>query len=310
MSRIETEIETFVQAQVKLKSAGLEVKVIDEFGFIICGNDQSQRIDILITGLMHGNEVIGVEVINQIIAHFIQNPQITINLGLLLCHPEAARRNVRYIESDLNRSFSVANKNTLEHHRAAQIAKIVDQTDFVFDLHQTIEPSLNPFLVMEHRHELIQIADQLLSQFPIVTFGSEGFSVVGKTMLEYSYLVGTKAIVIEIGQKGFNQELATQVTVGCIDLIKALAQFEIKKSKNISVLHLETSISSMGNTQLVPGLVSYQKIKRGQVLAHQGEIEIKSPFDGRLVFPSYGEKSHSNYELCNLGKLINYTDVN
>jgi len=309
MNRIFNEIENFTESKKKLTQLGFQVKTIDDYGFVICGNKINERIDLLITGLVHGNEVIGIEVINRIIEHLENNHEININLGFLLCNIEAAKKDIRFIESDLNRSFSVAEITTLEHKRAAEIAKIVDQADFVFDLHQTVEPSLTPFFVIEHNHELIQIAHQLLPQFPIVTFGQGGFSKSGKTMLEYSSSIGTKAMVIECGQKGFSEELSTSVASACLDLIKNLKNTEIQKPKEISVLHLVSSITNMGNTHLIPGLVSYFPIKQGQVLAHEGEIEIKAPFDGRLVFPSYGEKARTNHELCNLGRIINYTDL-
>lgn len=309
MNRILNEINSFLQSKESLVQIGFSIKSIDEYGFVIQGNTQSERIDLLITGLVHGNEVIGVEIMNRIVNHFILDQKIKINLGLLLCNIEAAKKDTRFIESDLNRSFSVAKVTTLEHRRAVEIAKIVDQTDFVFDLHQTVEPSLTPFFVIEHNHELIQIANQLLPQFPVVTFGAGGFSKTGKTMLEYSSSCQIKAMVLECGQKGFSQDLSTKVANACLDLITNLKNTVIEKPKEISVLHLVGSITNMGNTHLVPGLVSYLPIKQGQVLAHEGSIEIKAPFDGRLVFPSYGEKARTNHELCNLGKIINYTDI-
>ena len=308
MNRIQSEINLFLDAKQSLVTNGHIVKSLDEYGFVICGN-QSDRIDLLITGLVHGNEVIGIEIINRIISYFLQHQKISINLGLLLCNIEAAKQGVRYIESDLNRSFAVAEISTGEHRRAAQVAQIVDQSDFIFDLHQTVEPSLTPFFVMKHQHELIEIAHELLPQFPIVTFGQGGFSRSGKTMLEYAATVKAKAFVIECGQKGFSEELSLLVATSCLELTQILKNLKMLKPKNISVLHIESSITNMGNTHLVPGLVSYLPIKQGQVLAYEGEVEIKAPFDGRLVFPSYGEKARTNHKLCNLGRMINYTDI-
>ncbi len=309
MIRIFEEIEQFKKAQARLKTEGFSIDPIDEYGFVIRANKESERIDLLITGLVHGNEVIGIEIINRLVKHFVKNKEINMNLGFLLCNIEAAQKNVRFVESDLNRSFLVKEIITLEHQRASAIAKIIDQADFVFDLHQTVEPSLTPFFVMEHRHELIQIANQLLSQFPIVTFGTGGFSKSGKTILEYASSVGAKAMVIECGQNGFSEDLSQKVESACLELIKTLKSTEIQKPKKILVLHLVSSITNMGNTHLVPGLVSYFPIKQGQVLAHEGQIEIHAPFDGHLVFPSYGEKARTNHELCNLGRIINYTDI-
>lgn len=310
MSRIQTEIDRFQQLKQKLSDQGYQIRFVDEFGFVILGHKNNfERIDLLITGLVHGNEVIGIEVINHILDYYLKNKNLEINLGFLLCNIEAAKKEVRFIESDLNRSFSVEKISTLEQSRAFEITKIVDQADFVFDLHQTIEPSLTPFFVMEHRHELIERAHQLMPQFPIVTFGAGGFSHSGKTMLEYASSVGTQAMVIECGQKGFSKDLSSQVATACIDLVQNLKRKIIHKPKNISVLHLISSIPNRGNTHLVPGLVSYLPFTQGQVLAYEGDLEIKAPFDGRLVFPSYGDKARTNHELCNLGRVINYTEI-
>jgi succinylglutamate desuccinylase len=309
MKRIFEEIDQFKKIQSVLKKEGFSIDHIDEYGFVIRGNKKSKRIDLLITGLVHGNEVIGIEVINRVLKRVVKNKEININLGFLLCNIEAAQKNTRFVESDLNRGFSTQEIITLEQKRAVKIAKIIDQADFIFDLHQTVEPSLTPFFVMEHRHELIQIANQLLPQFPIVTFGTDGFSKTGQTMLEYASAQGAKAMVIECGQNGFSEDLAQKIESACLELINTLKNTKIIKTKHISVLHIVTSITHMGNTHLIPGLVSYLPIKQGQVLAHEGVVEIKAPFDGRLVFPSYGEKARTNHELCNLGQIVNYTDI-
>ena len=307
LSRILQEIEQFVKFKSALEEKGFCIESVDDFGYILCPdkNQIGHRIDLLITGLIHGNEVIGIEIINRVLKGFLNGRDLTLNLGFLLCNLEAARAGERFIESDLNRGFCVDQIKTHEHQRALQISRVVDQADFILDLHQTIGPTLTPFFVIEHKHELIQIAHQLLPEFPIITFGEKGFSKSGKTMLEYASLQGAKALVIECGQQGFSAELAEKVEKACLDLIEILKYKVIKKAERIEVLELVSSITNVnGKTHLVPGLVSYTPIRAGQILAYNGETPVLAPFDGRVIFPSYGEKARTNHELCNLGKTI------
>lgn len=311
MDQFQSELQQFIEYKKSCPNQSIFLEEIDPHGFIVSDKPivSMQKIDLLLTALVHGNEVIGLEIINRILKNLKVSDLKDRSVGFLLCNLEAALAGVRFIESDLNRSFSVKEIKTLEHRRADQIAQIVNRSRVVFDLHQTVEPALTPFFVLEHQHDLIQMAFQLLPQFPIVTFGGHGFSQTGKTMIEYAATVGTKAFVLECGQKGFSEALSTQVADATLNLIRTLNLDEIKNPQNISVLHLVDAIPNRnGNTHLVPGLISYLPIKKGQVLAYEGEKEITAPFDGHLVFPSYGEKARTNHELCNLGIIINYLE--
>lgn len=311
ISRVLQEIEQYVNFKPMLENKGFFVESVDDFGYILHadGSKSQGRIDLLVTGLIHGNEVIGIEIINRLLRGFVNGRELRLNVGFLLCNLEAARAGERFIESDLNRSFCVSDIKTLEQRRAVQISQVIDRADFILDLHQTIGPTLTPFFVIQHKHDLIQIAHQLLPDFPIITFGDKGFSKSGKTLLEYAALQGAKALVIECGQKGFSEELSEKIEKGCLDLIELLKNRIIKKPERIEVLELVSSITNVdGQTHLVPGLISYAPMKAGQILAYNGETPVLAPFDGRVIFPSYGEKARTNHELCNLGKTINYLD--
>lgn len=311
MERILKEINQFVQAIPRIEAQGYLVERIDEYGYVIRPDEscRGKRIDLLITGLIHGNEVLGVEVINRLVSRFAYDSSLKISLGFVLCNIEAAKKNVRYIETDLNRSFLVKEVKSIEQKRAAELAQIVDQADFVFDIHQTSEPSLNPFFIFKHDHATIQMVHQLLPQFPMVTFGGNGFSQNGKTMIEYAGTIGTKAIVIECGQNGFSDGLSFKLESACLGLIKNLNKNKIRPLEKIPVVYLVESIVHAGHTALVPGLTSYMPITQGQVLAYDNGLEIKAPFNGRLFFPCYGQYAQTKHELCNLGREINYLDV-
>ena len=102
---------------------------------------------VFIVGGTHGNERTGISLVR----FWQQNPGdvqgATFTTELLLANPEAIRRNQRFIDVDLNRSFlprqlGDPTSQTYEHQRARAIAEML-QTEsarkrtFVIDLHTT-----------------------------------------------------------------------------------------------------------------------------------------------------------------------------
>ena len=60
----------------------------------------------------------------------------------IIGNPEAMRKNVRFIDSDLNRSFGKRNKNAkgYEKRRAQELTKLMKDFDVVIDIHRTTAP--------------------------------------------------------------------------------------------------------------------------------------------------------------------------
>ena len=57
-------------------------------------------------------------------------------------NPQAKEKGVRFIESDLNRSFN-GKTDTIEERRAVELKKILSPYDFVLDIHSTISGKTN-----------------------------------------------------------------------------------------------------------------------------------------------------------------------
>jgi aspartoacylase len=102
---------------------------------------------VFVAGGTHGNERTGVTLVQ----HWLQNPaevrRQTFTTQLLLANPEAIRKNVRFIDRDLNRSFlfqAMDNEATAAHEssRAREIAATLQsgqngKRTFAIDLHTT-----------------------------------------------------------------------------------------------------------------------------------------------------------------------------
>lgn len=92
---------------------------------------------VLILGGMHGNEKLGIE-----LARLLKQKPLD-GVDALIANPRAADKNVRFTETDLNRSFAPSSSETYEQQRAAELRKIVSSYDIVLDFHNTQTPENN-----------------------------------------------------------------------------------------------------------------------------------------------------------------------
>lgn len=85
---------------------------------------------VLVIGGMHGNEPLGIELVERLMKEPIKGVTATI------ANPQAKKINKRFTESDLNRSFPGDN-DTYEGQRAKELLKLCQQFDIVLDFHNT-----------------------------------------------------------------------------------------------------------------------------------------------------------------------------
>lgn len=108
---------------------------------------------ILILGAQHGDERLG-ERVRRFLKSDLTGRYQTVDY---LCgNPKAYRRNVRFIESDLNRSY-VANPKTYEEKRAQRILQIIraGKYDYILDIH-TAREEVGRFFLVTHLDETMQ----------------------------------------------------------------------------------------------------------------------------------------------------------
>jgi hypothetical protein len=92
-------------------------------------------MNILVIGGMHGNEILGLEVVKLL----QDNPVVSVD-GLL-ANEQAIEANCRFVGKDLNRSFPGDSRSSeYEPKRAAEILKVAKKYDVVLDFHNTYCP--------------------------------------------------------------------------------------------------------------------------------------------------------------------------
>lgn len=90
---------------------------------------------ILILGSQHGNERLGVKLYEHIKKY---RPELQEYITYKLANPQAFRQNVRYIQTDMNRSYGTQ-RPSYESLRATRVLQYIDAGDFdlVLDMHTT-----------------------------------------------------------------------------------------------------------------------------------------------------------------------------
>ncbi len=109
---------------------------------------------VLVFAGVHGNEPFGLKVLGKL-------KESSSPIQMLVAHPEAIAKRVRYIESDLNRSFNGKSK-TLEERLAVSIKKelVHSKPDIVIDLHTSVSNCGLTGIVTKYSFENHLIAEQ------------------------------------------------------------------------------------------------------------------------------------------------------
>lgn len=126
---------------------------------------------ILLIAATHGNEPLGPQLISYIIN---KRPELLEYIDFMIGNPRALAHKTRYIESDLNRSYSLGD-GTYEERRANEIAHHIRNTkpDLVLDMHtttcteppimivkDTVDPMVRRFLRNCHIEKVLQVTTE------------------------------------------------------------------------------------------------------------------------------------------------------
>lgn len=101
------------------------------------GTQEGKRLTVL--GGVHGNEPCGTRALNRL-KESLDEGRIEITHGELvivpICNPRARALNVRYVERNLNRSlYPKENPSVYEDYLDLQLCPLLEQTDYLLDLH-------------------------------------------------------------------------------------------------------------------------------------------------------------------------------
>ena len=160
---------------------------------------------ILLLGSQHGNELLGEKLYEYI---KINHPDLMPYITYKLANPRARQANLRYIDSDMNRSYDSTDMRSYEAQRARQVLDYINskQFDLVIDLHTT--RCIQPISIMvkhlnARNHSFIRASH--IKHIVLMQHSLVNHSLIG---------VCTQAISIEV----HDRKVETTLTSLCDDL--------------------------------------------------------------------------------------------
>lgn len=307
---IDRELQLFEESINYLKlspHSPLEVQNLAPWIFILTpkapssaskGESAVGKIPLTIMGLVHGNEVASLRVLNELLlslkAEVIQLPFM---VGVVLGNVEAAKKNVRFIERDLNRCFQKdrsseveQTEEKLEEKRAREIEKILQKSAHLIDLHQTQTPSLRSFFVLHYTQKAYEYIRSIDPTRAIVCFPDGMKRKVDLTATIYAQHWGGVAATLELGEMGFHPGQVADGLRVIHNLLRRLTQstfssYDIPEKEGELFVVTERIVVPEGEEGvLLFDFANFTEVKKGQIFARIGDKEVSAKEDGVIIF--------------------------
>lgn len=294
--------------------------------------DPGGKIHLTILAVVHGNEVGGLAIVTKLLNQILSGAiRLQAPIGIALGNTEAALLGRRFIERDLNRSFGAPANHSREAQRAHELEDLLARSQFLLDIHQTHEPSESAFFIFPWQRKSFDFARRISRELPVVTHWAGAFSKDGMCSDEFVNAKGGTGITLELGQAGFDED---QIAIGLACSLQALettgsadvggtkphSNLPNKRHNNLhKKLHDAGAIYTWngiipypptGDVALVPGLINFQMVAAGDLIAKHDGLDIFAPVSGRILFPKYVRPGSPEFggprpaELCRIMKTI------
>jgi succinylglutamate desuccinylase len=277
-------------------------------------------------GGMHGNEPAGAQALAQVLQHLQKNrPPFNGKLVGLVGNVAALERGSRFVHRDLNRMWSPERVRQMQAGKLLEIetAETSEQRDLLgiietelagkfkhavfLDLHTTSSAGA-PFGLISDTLANRRYAQRLHT--PIILGLEE--SIEG-TLLSYINELGHAALGFEAGQHAAplalkNHEAAiwtTLVTAGCLPLenvpnwrgLQRTLQESSRGLPRTLEVRYRHAIRPTDQFVMKPGWVNFQRVEKGDLIAHDRHGEVRAAESGYLFMPLYQAQGEDGFFL-------------
>jgi succinylglutamate desuccinylase len=237
-------------------------------------------VSMILVGV-HGNERCGIDAIEELLPSLkIQKGRVLIAYG----NPKAIDQNVRYTEANLNRLFksdemlSEREKDSCEYSRAQFLKKYLDQADCLLDIHASLTPNSQRFVICEKNA-------QKITKYLPVSLVVSGFDEVEPGGTDYYMNQQDKiGICIECGyfDDASSKEVAKESIFSFLAICENIAG--ITKEYSQASVAIKGMHSTKNNFVLTRQFKDFEQVNEGEVIGIDGVEEIKMPFNGVILF--------------------------
>ena len=272
---------------------------------------------LFITAGVHGNEPSGVIALKKVFKELEHSlPQIEGTIVGVTGNRKALNKNVRYIDEDLNRTWTEKNvkdkvKNTHEKEEMFSIIKVLQdfpEKDFTkryfLDCHTTSSASA-PYISVQEVHD----NDDWAHQFP--PYIIRGFSdIVSGCIDHYMSRTGLTGFVFEGGQHESDEAVDNHegiiwhaIARACSLNLNKLSTYpeaaskleKLKTNQKTFEILYRYELKDDDNFKMEPRYKNFQPIKKGELLAQHNGEEVKSKWDAFIFMPLYQSQGNDGF---------------
>jgi succinylglutamate desuccinylase len=226
---------------------------MDKIGIVVC---------------LHGDESMGLEI----------KKKLGVNMPTFIANPVAVKKNVRFIEADMNRSFPGKIDGKHEEKEAYYLLDKLKKFKYIVDIHSSSCKIELFAIITKPTKEKLRLASKLGIKKGVIMNDrfANGSSLIDNLNCAISLEVGPherKENISEVIQaiKNLDESLDDDFSASDLEIFEI---FDIIYGDNISKYDIE----------------NFRKVKKGEVIA-EGEKKYYAPFDFIPVF--VGEKAYN-----------------
>jgi len=282
-------------------------------------------------GAMHGNEKAGLRAIT-LMAKMLEVEPITnpgfmfkgLFLGIKGNMP-AMRKNVRFIERDLNRMWTLDNVDYVrrtptselkdEYLEMKEILELIEyhyhryqpERLIILDLHTTTARG-GIFSIVTDDPKSLKLGVELHA--PVIRGMLKG--IKGTTLHffnEEHFLPGTTTVVFESGQHNepLSVNRAIAAITNCMRTIGCVAEEDVENRHDSLLIEHSTglpkvaelaychSIGPEDGFEMYPGYQNFQRVEKGEIIARDKNGDIPSPEEGLILMPLYQPQGEDGF---------------
>lgn len=265
--------------------------------------------NVTIMGGAHGNETVGVEIINDLQSMCHANLFGTLNL--IVGNPAAVAQNKRFVEKDLNRCFGAGSTGghlTLEEKRANVIKPYLDHTKVLFDVHSTIKPS-RPFLAVPNAHPIYSkllpylniptlvegpgllppSGDHLYADSYVAKRGNEGYGGLGVTIEAGWSQEAKPEQIVESIRRALREVGLFHPALAAKFLMEQGSPFgkgKMENGRDMEVFRAYRNVIATDESfAFTKDFSNWEEVAAGTVVVQTENSQVVAPVDSYILFP-------------------------
>lgn len=249
--------------------------------------------DLAIVGGIHGDEPCGIYAIERLLA---DPPAVRRPVKLIVANEEAAERNVRYVDEDLNRAFP-GDPDGATHESLLAVTLESELADCcTLALHST-QSYANPFAIIAGRSAF---TDRVIPALPIDAVVDTGPQVAGR-------LFATSGVIeVECGLQGSEQAKANAIalTRAFLAAMDAIDDSPATREEPVPVFELEGEIPKPAGETYEVFVNNFERVAAGvTVAAVDGEPVVAETSFYPVLLSPYGYEDIFGYRAQRTGTI-------